>query len=154
MYRLAGEFECKIDDKGRVKLPAALLKQFSNQDALKFTVNRGYERHLILYTDEVWKRKTEEIDQLNINLKDHRKALRYFYRGATKVNPDSAGRVLVPKSLIEYAGLEKEIVLFAYQDIIEIWAKAEYEVMISQEPDEYAEISEEIFSKKSEPRDE
>ncbi len=148
MYRLAGEYECKIDDRGRIKLPSALLKQFGEDTTLKFTVNRGFEKHLMLYPSDVWEIKTKEIDQLNIYINQDRKAIRYFYRGATKVETDNAKRILIPKSLITYGDFKKEVILFAYQDQIEIWAKDEYEKMISEEPEDFATIAEAVFSAK------
>lgn len=149
MYRLAGEFECKIDNKGRFKLPATLLTQFSEVPPLKFTINRGFEKHLILYPEDVWLEKAKEIDQLNIYQANHRKVIRYWYRGATKVVTDKASRILIPKSLVEYAKLNKELVLSAYQQQIEIWDKTLYEEMIGDEPEEFSELAESVFFKKN-----
>ena len=71
MNKLTGEYECKIDSKGRVRLPASLIRQI-NEIELGFTLNRGFERHLILYPKKVWDLKTEEIDRLNIYNKKQR----------------------------------------------------------------------------------
>ncbi len=147
MYHLAGEYECKIDAKGRIKIPAGLLKQLGAL-SLNFTINRGFENHLMMYQEQVWTEKTKEIDQLlNIYLEEDRKVLRYFYRGATKVEADGSGRILVPKNLIDYAGLEKQIVLSAYQNQIEIWAKNRYEEMIAEEPENFSAIAQKAFSR-------
>lgn len=148
MYRLAGEFECKIDDKGRVKIPSSLISQFTDLPPLKFTLNRGYEKHLILYPEDVWLEKAKEIDQLNIYQANQRKIIRYWYRGATKVVTDKANRVLIPKTLIEYASLNKELVMFAYQQQVEIWDKKLYEQMIDQEPEEFSDLAEFGFKSK------
>ena len=98
-----------------------------------------------MYPKEVWDRKTKEINQLNIYKKQHRQVIRYFYRGATEVNLDKADRVLLPKSLLEYAGIQGEVVLFAYQDQIEIWSKKHYERMIDQEPEDFSSIADQVF---------
>ncbi len=153
MYQLTGEYECKIDAKGRVRLPSALIRQVGGGETIKFTVNRGFERHLMLYPSDVWEKKTKEINQLNIYQTSKRRAIRYFYRGATELTLDSADRILLPKSLIEYAGMGKELVLFAYHEQIEIWAKDKYEQMLSEEPDQFAEIADEIFGEKDETQD-
>ena len=145
MYQLTGEYECKIDAKGRIKMPANLLKQLGTDGAYEFMVNRGFENHLMLYPKDVWEEKTKELNQLNIYIKKNRQAVRYFYRGATKIMADASDRILMPKSLIEYAGIQKELVLFAYQDQVEIWAKEAYEQMISEEPDNFSELAEEVF---------
>lgn len=150
MYQLTGEYECKLDAKGRVRLPSALIRQIGNSGNLGFTINRGFEKHLMLYPNDVWEKKTNEINQLNIYNTKKRQAIRYFYRGATGLVMDSADRILIPKSLAEYAGMEKELVLFAYHEQIEIWAKDRYELMLSEEPDDFASIADDIFGNSQE----
>ena len=145
MYHLTGEYDCKIDAKGRVRMPGALIKQIGGSGSPQFTVNRGFEKHLILYPKEVWEKKTTEINQLNIYNVKHRQAIRYFYRGATSVTLDSVDRILIPKSLLEYADIEKEVVLFAYQEQIEVWSKSLYEKMIKEEPEDFSELANEVF---------
>ena len=144
MYQLTGEYECKIDAKGRIKMPANLLRQLGVNGMYDFMVNRGFENHLMLYPKDVWEEKTNELNQLNIYIKKNRQAVRYFYRGATQLNTDASDRILIPKSLIEYAGIKKELVLFAYQDQVEIWAKEAYEQMIGDEPDNFSELAESL----------
>lgn len=144
MYQLTGEYECRIDEKGRLRLPAALLKQFGT-DTLQFTVNRGFEKHLMLYPKDVWDVKTREINQLNIYNTKQRQAIRYFYRGATSLVLDGTDRILLPKSLIDYAELQKDLVLFAYHEQIEIWSKEKYEDMLNAEPDDFSTIADDIF---------
>ena len=144
MQRLTGEFECKVDAKGRLRIPSSLVRQLGS-DNLTFTINRGFERHLILYPKTVWDKKASEIDQLSMYKSKERQALRYFYRGASELVLDSSDRILLPKSLMKYAGIESEIVLFALQEQIEIWSKEEYEKMIAEEPEDFAQIADEIF---------
>lgn len=145
-YRFTGEFECKLDAKGRLKLPAAIIKQLGGDENLKFTINRGFEKHLMLYPNDVWEMKTNEINQLNIYNTQQRQAIRYFYRGATELDMDSSERINLPSSLMEYAGIDKDVVLFAYQNQIEIWAKDKYDAMIGEEPEDFASIAEDVFS--------
>ena len=144
MNKLTGEYECKIDSKGRVRLPASLIRQV-NEIELGFTLNRGFERHLILYPKKVWDLKTEEIDRLNIYNKKQREAIRYFYRGATQLTLDGNDRFIIPKRLIGYAEIDAEVILFAYQNQIEIWASNKYEEMLDQEPEDFSAIADELF---------
>ncbi len=144
MYKLTGEYECKVDSKGRVRLPSTLVKQISKVE-LGFTLNRGFEKHLMLYPKEVWDKKTTEIDRLNIYNKRHRQAIRYFYRGATELKLDSGDRLLLPKSLLEYADIKKDLILFAYQSQIEIWSKEKYEMMLGDEPEDFSDIADDLF---------
>ena len=144
MYQLTGEYECKMDVKGRLRLPTSLIRQIG-AGILSFTTNRGFEKNLMLYPKDVWDSKTKEINQLNIYNTKQRQALRYFYRGATGLVLDSADRILIPKSLIEYAELSQDIVLFAYHEQIEIWSKENYEAIIAAEPEDFSVIADEIF---------
>lgn len=145
MFQLTGEYECKIDAKGRIKLPAGLIRQLSAHGTLSFVINRGFEKCLMLYPKQVWEKKTKEVNQLNIYIPKNRQFVRYFYRGASPVNSDGAERLLIPKSLNEYAGLGKEVVLFAYNEQIEIWSKEHYATMISTEPEEFSGLAAEVF---------
>ncbi len=148
-YQLTGEYDLKIDAKGRVKMPANLLKQLTVSAGIagtyNFVVNRGYENHLTIYPQDVWEKKTKELNRLNINIIKTRQAVRYMYRGATQIIADNSDRILLPKNLIAYAGIKKEVVLFAYLDQIEIWAKAAYQDMIDQEPEDFSALAEEVF---------
>ena len=146
MQRLTGEFQCKVDAKGRLRIPSSLVRQLGS-DNLTFTINRGFEKHLILYPKMVWDKKAAEIDQLSMYQSRQRQALRFFYRGASELVLDSSDRILLPKSLMSYAGIRDEIVLFALQEHIELWSKDEYEKMIAQEPEDFSQIADEIFGK-------
>ncbi len=145
MHQLTGEYQCKVDTKGRLKLPAGLIKQLNSQ-MLNFTINRGFEKHLMLYPQDVWEKKTKEFNQLSIYIKKNRQAIRYFYRGASLVRSDNADRILIPKSLLDYAGVDREVVLFAYQEQIEIWDKATYEALLEDEPDDFSDLAEDVFA--------
>lgn len=145
MFQLTGEYDCKMDAKGRLKLPAGLIRQLGSSGNLPLVLNRGFEKCLMLYPKEVWDKKAEEVNQLNIYIPKNRQFVRYFYRGASQLTTDSAERILVPKSLSEYAGLGKEVVLFAYHEQIEIWSKDRYEEMLNSEPEEFSGLAESVF---------
>src|ERR1051326_8172265 len=127
MTRFLGEFECKLDDKGRFILPAPLKKQVPQEVEERFVVNRGFEKCLVLYPLNEWNRITDELNKLNTYQKQAREFVRYFYRGATELALDGSSRLLLPKRLLEYAGITKEIVVFAHANKIEIWAADLYE---------------------------
>ena len=145
MYNLIGEYRVKIDAKGRVKLPKDLLRQLSDESSFPLVVNRGYEKHLMLYPKDVWEKKTKEINQLKLTRRSQRNAVRYFYRGATELNPDTIQRVLIPKPLLDYAGVGKDIVLFAYSEQIELWDAKAYDEFLEGEPENFDEILENLY---------
>jgi MraZ protein len=148
MSRLIGEYECRLDSKGRFILPSALKKQVSDEARDKFIINKGFEKCLTLYPSNEWDKITEDIDKLNTYSLENRTFIRHFYRGATEMTLDSAQRLLLAKSLQEYAGIDKDIVLFAHTNKIEIWAKDEYDKMLSSEPADFAGLAERVMGGK------
>ncbi|MDP1623484.1 MAG: division/cell wall cluster transcriptional repressor MraZ [Bacteroidales bacterium] len=142
---LIGEFECRLDDKSRIILPAALKKQISPEAHDKFVINRGFEGCLVLYPQDVWDETTGKMNKLNLFVKDHRQFLRAFHNGATPVSLDSQNRLLLPKSLLDYASIDKEIILFAYSDRIEVWNKKTYLDLVSGEPVDFAQLAEKVM---------
>lgn len=146
MSRFTGEYQSTVDDKGRVKLPAGLIRQMEEQGmVLNFVINRGFEKCLMLYPKPVWDQKAAEVDKLNIYDPVQRQFVRYFYRGATQILPDPADRLLLPKNLTEYAGLEKNVTLFAYLNQIEIWDQKKYNAELANEPDQFSELAANVF---------
>src|SRR5690554_6103938 len=145
MTNFIGEFDCKLDAKGRLMMPSGLRKQLSPAAKESFVVNRGFEKCLVLYPKNDWDRISAEVNQLNQYVKKNRDFIRYFYRGATELSLDGTGRILLPKRLQEYGKLEKELVLFAYSDRIEIWNKELYDGLLSDEPEDFANLAEEVM---------
>jgi MraZ protein len=122
---LSGEFEATVDAKGRFLLPAGLKKQLPEGDRV-FVINRGIEKCLTLYPLKSWNPIIEQIaakSDFDANVRSFRRA---FMAGATHVELDSAGRMLLPPSLKEWAGIGKDIVLTGALTKVEIWDAAKY----------------------------
>ena len=147
MYNLTGEYEVKLDDKSRLRLPSSLGSQVG-ESPLKFVVNRGFEKCLLLYPESIWAEKTKEVNQLNQYITKNREFVRYFYRGATELVSDASGRILIPKLLLEHAGVQQDVVLLAYHQQIEIWSKEQYLLMVQKEPENFGMLAEEVFGHK------
>jgi MraZ protein len=145
MTNFIGEFECKLDAKGRIMLPSSLRKQLDPAAQESFVMNRGFEKCLVLYPKNDWEYISAEVNKLNQYVKKNREFTRYFYRGATELGLDGTGRILFPKRLLEYAGAEKELVLFAHGNRIEVWDKKAYNNLLTDEPDEFAKLAEEVM---------
>jgi MraZ protein len=145
MTNFIGEFDCKLDAKGRLMLPSSLRKQLDPAAQESFVMNRGFEKCLVLYPKNDWKYISEEVNKLNQYVKKNREFTRYFYRGATELALDGTGRLLFPKRLLDYAGVQKEVVLFAHGNKIEIWDKEAYDNLLTDEPDEFASLAEEVM---------
>lgn len=147
MRQLLGEYECKIDAKGRFILPSALRKQLMPDDQERFVVNRGFEKNLTLYPISEWLKISRELNSLNLYNEKNRQFVRYFFRGATELRLDAAGRLLLPKTLMEYGVINKVIVLVAYGRRIEIWARDAYEEMLDNEPENFSVLADEVMGK-------
>ena len=145
MSNFIGEFECKLDIKSRITLPAGLVKQLPPEAQSRFVINRGFERHLYLYPINEWESIRTEVDRLNTYNEKHRRFMRYFYRGASELKLDRNNRLLLSKRLLEYAQIDSDITLFAHGNKIEIWASHLYNELLTDEPEDFADLAEEVL---------
>jgi len=145
MANFIGEFDCKLDSKGRLMLPSGLRKQLDPAAQERFVLNRGFEKCLVLYPKNEWEGISAEVNKLNQYVKKNREFIRYFYRGASELELDNTGRLLLPKRMLEYAAADKDVVLFAYSNRIEVWDKKTYEGLLTDEPDDFAMLAEEVM---------
>jgi MraZ protein len=147
MIQLLGEFDCKLDAKGRLMVPSSLKKQLPNVEQDGLIINRGFEKHLVIYPKNVWQAIVEDLSKLNAYEQKTREFIRYFTRGATELTLDATGRVNLPKPLLESVGISinTEIVLACQFDKIEVWSKTAYEALFDQEPENFASLAEEVM---------
>ena len=148
-----GEYECTLDDKGRIKLPVALVRRLPLDPEQRLVVNRGFENYIAIRPLDEWYRITAEISKLNPYVKRNREFQRYFYRGATELSLDNASRILLPKTLIEYAGIEKDIILTLHDYCVEAWDADKFTKLMDgdSQPEDFSDLAEkvmgEIFNK-------
>jgi MraZ protein len=114
-----GEFTHAIDDKGRLTIPA----RFREELAYGSVITRGYDKYLLLYTADVFKRIITRAEALSPTDPDHRALLRLTFSGASEAVPDRQGRILVPPYLREYAAIDAECVIVGIGNSIEVWSK-------------------------------
>lgn len=154
MSNFLGEFDCKLDAKGRMMIPSGLKKQLPEAESEGLVINRGFEKHLVIYTRQAWDKIVEDLSKLNRYEIKTRDFIRYFTRGASELMLDSANRVLLPKALLEYAGIGAEIVLSCQFDKIEVWARDSYDTNLDNEPENFALLAEEVMGGKGRKTDE
>ena len=146
MRNLIGEFECNLDGKGRLMFPAGLRKQLG-PDEDRFVVNRSiFEPCLVLYPWDEWEDITRQLNKLNRFDRKNDRFIRKFRNGATEIELDSSGRILIPKRLKEFAGLQKEVVVFASANKIELWDKANYDEVMNEDQEDFAKLAEEVMA--------
>jgi len=148
MIGFIGEYESTVDAKGRFLLPSGFKKQLPEGEKAVFVLNRGFEKCLTLYPIQSWNPLFEKINSLNDFDPKVREFRRYFLNGAVQIELDSAGRLLLPKSLAEYAGLGKDIVLASAMNKLEIWDKTKYQQFFdSISADEFSILANEVMNK-------
>lgn len=145
MTVFSGEEHCKLDAKGRINLPSVFRKQMSPEAGERFMLVRGFEKCLVLYPMDEWRVIEAAMNSLNPFITRDREFVRYFFRGNTALQMDAAGRILLPKKHLEYAGIEKEMVLFGYRNNIELWTPEDYEALLTQPPSDYKQMAEDVM---------
>lgn len=148
MAQFHGEYECKLDAKGRLIIPAALKKQLPKAADNTFFINRGFEKCCVLYPSNEWEQIATEINKLSDYIRKEREFKRYFLRGASQLVMDNASRILLPKQQLTYAGIKADVVLLAYGNKIEIWSKSQYNKMLSEEPEDFSALAEDVMTRK------
>jgi MraZ protein len=131
---LLGTHTLKLDEKGRLILPA----KFREELADGVVITRGQERCLYVFSQSEFEAVHEKIRQAPVTSDDARKYLRVFLSGATDETPDKQGRVLLPSILREYGSLQKELVIIGVGTRAEIWDATKWH--------EYLEMNEEGFA--------
>jgi MraZ protein len=148
MATFLGEYEATLDPKGRFLLPAGFKKQLSEGES-NFVISRGIERCLTLYPMSSWQPIVQKINSLNDFDPKVRAFRRQFLGGATEVELDAAGRMLLPPTLKEYAELSKEIILVAALDKIEIWDAVKYKKLFEEmAPEDFSNLAAEVMTDK------
>ena len=151
MIGFLGEYEATLDAKGRFLLPAGLKKQMPGEDGNAFVINRGFEKCLTMYPLSSWEPIFTNISKLNNFDPKVREFRRWFLNGAIQMDLDSAGRLLVPKNLVEHARIDKDIVLVSAVNKIEIWDKKTYQQFFdSFTPEAFSTLAAQVMNSKPE----
>lgn len=146
MNTIVGTYECKVDAKGRVLLPAPLKKQLALSLQDGFVLKRSvFQPCLELYPMAEWDKMMLKVNKLNRFVKKNNDFIRRFTAGVKVVEIDSLGRLLVPKDLVVFAHIAKDIVFSSAVNIVEIWDKDLYEKSISGEDVDFADLAEDVM---------
>lgn len=136
MISLIGEYDCKVDAKGRFMFPVNLRKQLEEVFEKGFVINRNlHQKCLVLYPINEWNKLNKKLSKLNRLIKANDVFVRKFTGGATSAEADNTGRVLLPKPLVEYADITTDIKVLGSNNVIEIWDKKLYDQFLSQDVD-------------------
>ena len=143
---LIGVYECRVDSKARLMIPAQLKKQLGQALQSSFIVKRSvFHSCLELFTIESWNDVVKDINQLNRFVKKNNDFIRMFTAGVKLTDLDSSGRLLIPRDLKSFANIETEIVLSSSGNMIEIWNKLNYEKTVNDSESNFSEMAEEVM---------
>lgn len=143
---IIGTYECKLDAKGRLMIPAALKKQLAPSLKDGFVLKRSvFQPCLELYPMAEWNLMMQKINGLNRFVKKNNDFIRRFTAGVKMVEVDELGRLLVPKDLVVFSNISKDIVLSSAVNIVEIWDKDLYEKSISGDDVDFADLAEDVM---------
>ena len=151
MYHFIGSYECKLDSKGRIMIPVAIKKQLNPILSKGFVIKRAvFNNCLELYPIDEWNILMERVNSLNRFNKKNNDFIRRFTAGVRTIKIDSSGRLLIPKNLISYVNIKKEIVISSTVNILEIWDKSNYEKAIDEATIDFGSLAEEVMGNKDE----
>lgn len=135
---LIGEYKHTLDDKKRLSLPSRFRKELGK----KIVVTRGLEGCLFMYSQKEWEKISEQLGNLGMGQSGTRGFTRFMLSGASEIDVDSAGRILIPDFLKNFADLKGKVVFAGVQSRVEIWnekAWDAYTQRIEKEADVLAE---------------
>ena len=146
MDAIIGTYECKVDAKGRVMLPSPLKKQLATSLQDGFVLKRSvFQPCLELYPMKEWNVMMQKVNGLNRFVKKNNDFIRRFTASVKVVEIDALGRMLIPKDLVGFASIAKDVVFSSAVTIVEIWDKDLYEKSISGEDLDFADLAEEVM---------
>jgi MraZ protein len=124
MIRFYGTYEIKLDAKGRMALPSKYRSQFAND---KLVITKGYETCLTIYPTDEFEKVFEEINALSEFVEEHRILKRSVIPNSVELEFDSSGRILIPKMLLNWASIDKDVKLLGVGNKIEVWNNQQLE---------------------------
>jgi MraZ protein len=146
MSFFTSEYECKLDAKGRLVLPARIKANLPESSPNELVLRRGFEPCLVLYPMLEYKKIFSRIASLNEFNEEYRALQRNFFRGNAEVELDNTGRFLIPKNMLSYAGLDKEVIVVGMGNRVEIWSPQKYEDFLISDPSEFSKLAEKFLS--------
>jgi len=135
---LIGEYTHTVDPKKRLSLPSKFRKELGK----KVVLTRGLDNCIFVYTLADWSEIAEKFGTLSMGQSGSRAFNRFMLSGATEVDVDTSGRVLIPDFLRDFAGIKTKVVLAGVYNRVEIWNEkswSEYKKRIEKEADSLAE---------------
>jgi len=142
-----GNFKYSIDSKGRISIPAKM-RRYVNPDANNsFIITRGMEKCLEIHPLDLWKDLyAKKLKQLNSYDPVQARFLRMLLQEAAEDKLDSQNRLMIPKNLIEYSGIDGDVLILGAMDKIEVWNPNIYQDYLNESNLSYEDIAKEVMT--------
>lgn len=136
-----GTYEPKLDEKGRVILPAKFREELSTG----LVLTRGQERCIYVFSAREFEQMSDKIRQAPVTSKQARDYMRVFLSGASAETPDKQHRITIPATLRNYAGLDRDLAVIGAGSRVEIWDAEAWQTYLGEQEVAFAETAEEVI---------
>ncbi|NBW93632.1 MAG: division/cell wall cluster transcriptional repressor MraZ, partial [Bacteroidetes bacterium] len=143
--RFKGQAAYSVDAKGRVAIPAKMRSALTPEAQGTFTLTKGFEKCIYAYPQDGWKVKEDEYSELNVNNRKARHLVRMILMWAEEVSLDGQGRISLPRSLSDYAGIGDRALIIGAMDRIEIWDPEAFEDYLQEQTTDQETLAEEVM---------
>ena len=140
-----GEFEHTIDRKGRLIVPAKFRQALKAHDVASLFLTRGLDGCLFLFPETEWRLAESRFKQIPFTKAEGRKFNRLFFSGAVEVTVDQLGRLLVPRTLKEFAQIKEDVVIVGVSSRMEVWAKEKWQAFYESSRQSFEEVAERVL---------
>ncbi len=140
-----GQETFSLDSKGRVNIPAKMRKSVSPEAGDTFTVTRGQEKCIVAYPMDEWRKYEEKFEKLNQYDEKNRYFLRMLLMWSEEVGLDAQQRVMLPKKLLEFAGIEGKVLIVGMVDHIEFWNPESFEKYLGSYSESYEAVASRVM---------
>jgi MraZ protein len=149
MSSFKGSYSYSVDSKGRINIPAKLKKYVSPDANDTFIVTRGFEKCLFLYPLDEWNGLESSIRGLSSSNSQHRFITRTLLQYATESQLDGQSRITIPRELLQFAGIDDQVLIIGVLERIEVWNPKEYDAYMSSQTESYENVAQSVLHKKS-----
>lgn len=141
-----GEYEHTIDKKGRLIIPSKFREAFKEYDVERFFITRGLDRCLFMFTENEWKSQESKFKSISFTKSEARKFNRLYFAGASQIECDKQGRILIPKFLKDYAGIKRDVMIIGVSNRIEVWSQEAWKSYYDNSEESFEDIAEKLMT--------
>ncbi len=140
-----GEYQHSLDRKGRLIIPSRFREVIKEHEVENFFITRGLDRCLFIFPEDEWKLQEQKFKSMPFTKSESRIFNRFYFSGASEIQLDRQGRILLPAYLKEYAHIKKEVVIVGISNRIEIWDRELWQEFYKSSEQSFEQIAEKLI---------